>query len=301
MSVKISDKYLLAKEVGYFEVYLIAPPENVPELSGYVMKIKTEKVDIDKSEHRIELLDGNIWDKKLFKFQYMFEKAEKIKGERSKRYRYTEDELVILYGSAKSDTFLERYKKRSATFSSGSGNLVRCKYMDYDRIYGEHEVTKWLIEPDTSRKWVYEFDYDPLRDIGKHNKDAKGFQLLDKYHVDDISILIDNSFQLKRLFRDFEDVYALTFYSYQRMDECHFTERIVDTALKFVPDTVRFRKSCGALYDTKYSEELKEKLSAYSIEIEKECKRTIETCRRDKLTEIISKINDIINIEIRWE
>ncbi|MCR4745856.1 MAG: hypothetical protein K5894_11610 [Lachnospiraceae bacterium] len=295
MSVILSDKYLMAREMGFVDQLIIAPPENVPELAGYILKISVDKVNINPSDHKIELHDGNKWDKKLYKFNYMFEKAEKIKGKPSKQYHYTEEELIILYGSAKSSTFRKQYEQRTSTFSSGSGSLVRCKYVDFNL---GHEVINWLIAPDSCSKWAYELDYDPLRDAGKHDRDAKGFKLLDEYHVDDISIFVENR-QLQQLLLDFEDTLKLKL-GYGIIEESGLTNRIIDEALQFIPDEVRFQKLSGSLYETKYAKELKEKLATYCADIKNECKLTIETCRHDKLNELTNQIKELIGIDVKF-
>ena len=45
MEVKISNKYLIGEESGYWDYYIIAPPQNVPELTGYIMKMPKDRVE----------------------------------------------------------------------------------------------------------------------------------------------------------------------------------------------------------------------------------------------------------------
>ena len=111
MSVRIPKKYLKgADDAALWPLYIIGAPASVPELSGYVMKVMQDYTRI--TDNALLILYGNEWNKKKQQRFYMFEKENKIPGHPSKRYRYTEDEVVRLYGKAESATFDERVEKK---------------------------------------------------------------------------------------------------------------------------------------------------------------------------------------------
>lgn len=130
MNMTIPKKYLKAKEDKKFcSTYIITAPENVQEFTGYVMKIMQDYTSI--TDNSITFRQGNEWNKKKQQSFYMFEKEVKIPGHPSKRYRYTEEELVKLYGNALSPTFEKRLEKRKQIFEKGPGRLLRTSYTDF--------------------------------------------------------------------------------------------------------------------------------------------------------------------------
>lgn len=186
MEVKIPKKYLKKKEDGVFPAYIIDAPKNTPELSGYVLKISQDVVKI--TDTSLILTNGNEWDKKNRVCRFMFEKEEKIKGHPSKRYRYTEEEMIILYGCAESPDFEKRLRERITKSQSGPGRLIRATYSDYE----DHEIkssTDWMIVSETNQKWVYEFEYDPL-----HYRNAIGYSSHSNGEQDEIQAKCNENF-----------------------------------------------------------------------------------------------------------
>lgn len=183
MNITISIKYYKGGVDGFRPFYNIAPPENVPELCGYVMRMPADRAKI--TDKCVVIFQGNEWDPKSREHLFMFEKEEKTPGHPSKRYRYHEAEVFIMYGNASSPTFGERLEKRIRIFSEGSGKLVRATFRQYEHQHHmKRECAGWFLSPDADPKWVYSFDYDPLQNRGKHNRNAVGFSVLEEYAVD---------------------------------------------------------------------------------------------------------------------
>ena len=77
-------------------IHIIAAPD-LPEFKGYVIMVDDENFTYQK-DGTIKILHGNEWNSSKHEYMYMFELEEKIPGKRSKRFRYSEDEVIALYG-----------------------------------------------------------------------------------------------------------------------------------------------------------------------------------------------------------
>lgn len=181
----LNKKYLISVEENYYDgkVYIIAPPESSDELSGYCMKVRDRFIHVGDKTLEIE---GSVWNKQERKMYYMFEVKEKTPGKKSKRFRYTEEEAIILYGKDGTKNFEEQYIKRKEKISAGPGELIFAEFSTRRDGINTRE-TGWFFSPEND-KWVYPFWYDPLEDVGKHNRTAKGFRVLEHYDIDDISV-----------------------------------------------------------------------------------------------------------------
>lgn len=212
MGITISQKYLKSESDYVFyggimtKALTIAPPEKVPELEGYVMRVSQDAACMQKTSIRI--IEGNEWNPKAKKRYYMFEKEEKIPGQKFKKYRYDEEELIFLYGCASSATFEEKYKHRISIISHGRGKLIKAEFNEYSSSYHTKQLTTdWMIAPDDDKKWAYELNYDPLRDQGKHDKTVSSFRVLEECEIDDLSIL-NNSIKtaLQELLNEYDQI-----------------------------------------------------------------------------------------------
>lgn len=110
---KKNDKY----DTSPWTHHIIAAPDNVSELAGYIMKVLPDNITINCDNIIID--NGNEWSRKSKQYLYMFEKEIKTPGHPSKRYRYTEDEMIRMYGSAISPTFEKRLKKKKTCYLPG--------------------------------------------------------------------------------------------------------------------------------------------------------------------------------------
>lgn len=309
MSMDISSNYYKTTQETYMCTYIIiSPPSNIPELSGYIMKINKELIIINNNKNLIHIDHGNEWDKTYKHYVYMFEKEEKIKGHPSKRYRYSEDELFTMYGCDKSNSFVERFNKREKTFKSGSGSLIRCKYTDFNKRGGLNSKITWLIAPDSDKKWAYEFNYDPLRDMGKHNKDGKGFELLESYHINNISILSENKQILCDLLYKIDSIRELKLNSndlacyYDRSGKPIYAasaaESIAYTMYEMLPRKLTIDKYYGHLHGTSFGEEIVKKLVEVGKEMENLCQDAIAKYKKENIHDIALEIKKITGIVI---
>lgn len=93
MQVRISKKYIkrIEKKNSNYSVCVIAPPETVPELAGYVMKVFMEYVSF--TDTYIHICKANEWNKKKKQEVYIFVKEVTDPEHRYKRYKYTAEEL----------------------------------------------------------------------------------------------------------------------------------------------------------------------------------------------------------------
>lgn len=72
-------------------IHIIVAPD-LPEFKGYVIMVDDENFTYQK-DGTIKILHGNEWNSSKHEYMYMFELEEKIPGKRSKRFRYSEDEV----------------------------------------------------------------------------------------------------------------------------------------------------------------------------------------------------------------
>ena len=305
MSARIPIKYLKRKESGYIPLFVIEAPANTPELSGYVMKIPQDQVEV--TDTALLLRNGNEWSKKDRKYYFMFEKEEKVKGHPAKRYRYSEQEFVMLYGRAKSKTFDQRLEERIQRSQAGPGRLLKASYSDYKD--GERKVTTdWLIGSDSDQKWAYEFSYDPLRDTGKHSLTAKGFSVIEEYPVPDISILVRNKGDLPPLLHRLDRMRMLklefpeTGLVYDRFGSIvkpkSIGEAIAFIAYNLIPSEAKEDKVYQDKYAKPEAEELLVRLNEISKEMEIKCLDFLDSYRSEQLNELTAKIKELTGISM---
>ena len=313
MSVKIPIKYLKKKESGFIPIYVIEAPVNTPELSGYVMKMPQQNVEV--CDTYLLLYHGNEWDKKVREHYFMFEKEEKVKGHPAKRYRYSEDEFFKLYERAKSKRFDQRLEERIQRFQKGPGRLLRASYSDYkDRAM--IKSTNWLIEANDDKKWVYEFSYDPLRDIGKHNKMSKGFSVLEEYPVMDISLLIKNKDTLPRLLNSLDHIrelkikiadnsliYKMGIIIHDKFGSIvtpnTLSEAIAMFAYKMIPDEITEERTIShGLCAKTEADEFRNQLIEMATEMEKKCFDFFESYCSERINTLTEEIKEMTGISI---
>lgn len=282
MSVSISKKYLKREEdTRFYPTYIIAPPAKVPELDGYVLKISKEYVTVD--DKTVILSRGNEWNKKEQKIFYTFEKEIKEKGKAFKRYRYEEDELLFLYRQSESKNFEKALKKRENISTKGPGSLIQASFTTYHKKYGYEQETGWFVMSKADEKWVYPLDYDPLRDLGKHSKQAKGFTILEEYPVQDIAILRFHAEELTRLIKSLNSCRSLII---SELYNETFAEYLVRKSLYLIPT-----ECCE---EKKFKSEL---LDAAKI-MEEKCQSHLDKYKKDKIEHIAEEIKNLIGIDI---
>jgi len=175
MSISIPIKYIKGEDDNVFRPCLIIEaPSSEPDLYGYVLKQPKEYAY--ETAKSIVLEHGNEWDNETKSFRFMFEIGEKIPGKKSRRYRYTDKEIIQMYGRLESKTYDERLKRRQDIISSDPGKLIRARYAIYEERDKRIE-SDWLLSPDADHTWVYAIDHDPLQDTGKHSKKARYFSI----------------------------------------------------------------------------------------------------------------------------
>jgi|GEM_PF-6975698 len=292
--ITISPRYLKSKDArAYHPTCCIAAPKSIPELTGYVLRISLDYVrDVDEG---IWLEHGNEWDKTQRAWRYMFEKEVKTPRHPSKRYRYTEDEVFIAYESDKSPTFVARMNKRIATFTKGSGKLVRAQYTEsYDRI--SYRAASWLIIPNGSA-WAYELDYDPMRDIGKRRISADGFQILESYDFDDIAVLHADEYKerLQQLLAEQNRLCELKPYRGDIDKKETIAQTIANDFYRRIPSEVRNEYE-GYHQDAVHA--LLERFRCLAGQMERECINAIRNYQNEKLKPIEDEIKNLIGIEI---
>ncbi len=301
MKLRLPKEYLIKKEDGYIPVYILKPPTDVEELTGYILKISQKDVEI--TEDSIVLNNGNEWNKKLGQYLFMFEKEVKVKGNPSKRYRYTEREAYMLYKHINEQKLIARAEMAQ----KGPGKLIRASYSDYvDNML--RKVTEWLIAPDLDDKWVYEFYYDPLTNVGKHRRSAKGFSILEEYLVPDIATIINSREMLQSLLHELDYVRALKLinnsseYIYNRngkfVKATTPSEAIAFMAYNMIPKKAKETKAYYGTYPTPEAEKFIDRLLELGSEIEIECAEFLEGYRSEQIASITSEIKDLIGIEI---
>ena len=312
MSVTISKKYLKGKEQKSrfdWPEYIIAAPANAPELEGYVMRFREDRVDV--SDTSITLKQGNEYKKSDYKMYFMFEKEVKIKGHPSKRYRYTEEEVLLLYRKGESKNFEGKVKERSEVSSKGPGRLVRASYTDYEHGKGKEPREGWFIAPDADPTWVYPFDYDPLRDEGKHNKNAKGFEVLEEYAVPDISVLRKDEYHLQHCLEAIKDNRGLCLNGIRSWEKSYsdkfgkivnaesLTDEVALTAYEAVPKWIRTRR--GPFNETEESqdgENLRLELTELATEMEEKCRAYVARHQKDNMEYLVKELKKSFGIDI---
>lgn len=291
-------------------VHIIAAPA-LPKFNGYVMMINDENLTRQK-DGTIKIFHGNEWNSTKREFVYMFELEEKIPGKRSKRFRYSENEVIALYGRAKSSTFDERYQERKQLVSTESGRLILASYSGMDSNKNPYTFTRWMISPDKSDLWAYELDYDPLRNTGKHRNNAKGFSILEEYHIDNLSVLWENRIEIKKAL---DTILEIRNVNNQKYSAYHFypdrhgerikcqspIEDVAITAMEmFVPECVREEKLYYGIFERKEITPVREKLMELSKEMQAVCQKAIDEYKQKNFAVEDQKIYDLIGIHITF-
>ena len=302
MEIRLPKEYLIREDDGYIPTYILKPPKDVEDLTGYILRMPQKNTAIMGDS--IVLYNGNEWDKKLRQHLFMFEKEVKVKGKPSKRYRYTEKEAYMLYKHIDE----QRVNARAEVAQRGSGRLIRASYSDYiDNSLCK--VTEWLIAPDSDDKWVYEFYYDPLKNTGKHKRSAKGFSILEEYPVPDITKIIDSRKKLRDLLDELDHVREMELkdsnseYIHNRYGKLikasNLSESIAFTAYNMLPTTARERRESYGTYSTPEAEKFLDRLIELGSEIERECTDFLESYRSDQIARITREIKELIGIDIK--
>ena len=301
MEICLPKEYLIREDDGYMPTYIIKPPKDVEELTGYILRMPQKNAAIIGDS--IVLYNGNEWDKKLREHLFMFEKEVKVKGKPSKRYRYTEREAYMLYKHIDK----QKVSARAEVSQRGSGRLIRASYSDYidDSLC---KVTEWLIAPDSDDKWVYEFYYDPLKNVGKHNRSAKGFSILEEYPVPDIATIINSREMLQSLLHELDYVRELKLinnsseYVYNRngkfVKAATPSEAIAYMAYNMIPKKAKETKAYYGTYPTLEAEKFIERLLELGVGIEKECSTFLESYKSEQISRLSREIKDLIGIDI---
>ena len=308
MSLSIPIKYLSGEDDNIFRPsYIITAPKGEPSLDGYILRQPKEYAYTDGKSIVIE--HGNEWVGEKKEFRYMLERREKVPGKKSKRYRYSEEEMIQLYGRSESKTYDERLQKRSRIVSSGSGSLIRARYSVYDN-YDKRTVSGWLLSPDADSTWVYELGYDPLRDIGKHSRKARGFSLEESYHVDDISVIRDSAKQLISLLNRLDAVREIVSecwrnrsYIYGADGDLVYAQSVAENISysaynDFIPKAAREKNVGGEYVQKPEALETLQKLTQIATKMEEECRRLTDAYRHEKASEVCRQIRSLTGIDI---
>lgn len=304
MSLVISKDYLKGteKDETSWPLYIIAPPENVPELAGYVLKISQK--DVTVTDTMLQFRWGNKWDGKQRESLYIFEKEIRDPGQRYKRYKYTEAEVTEFYEKAQSLVL----KKRAQAIAKGPGKLLRASYKHKGK--GNEADEGWFFTSDADQKWAYPLDYDPLQDLGKHKKKEKGFSVLEEYTVRDIAILHESREMLSLLLRHLDVMRNLrldydTKEMYRGRDAVYKKAETLgeDLAIKCynaipIPITHKRYRKTPAQYETPEGEQLRKELTALGMEMERKCSDAIRQCQIENIEKIAVEIKNLIDVEI---
>lgn len=276
----------------------------MPELAGYILKVLPDNITVNCDNIIID--KGNEWSKKEKQYLYMFEKETKTPGRPSKRYRYTEDEMIRLYLSPTAE---KKLQKRMALLSSGPGRLIHAKYSEFSKMDGKRSAEGWFIASDSDGTWVYPINYDPLRDQGKHSRNAKGFSVLEEYAVSDIAVL-HNKKRLIQLLKDLDHIRGLHLTINPHAWVCtkqgkminpsSFLESIAFSVYNAIPTEIRLEKP-GRLErrETPEGERIRQELTELSTELEEKCQDIVRQYKIDKITAIASEILDLTGINIQ--
>lgn len=155
---------------------------------------------------------------------------------------------------------------------------------------------------------MYPLDYDPLRDIGKHNCDAKGFAALEEYNVSDIAILREHRTQLAVLLSQLDYNRSLHMDSrYFGHEWCYgvygsyveaktLGEELAIRCYNAIPRQVTHNEDGRRhyIYETPESEQLRKDLT----EMERKCADALRKYQLEKIDQITTEIKDLIGIVI---
>ena len=312
MQIRISKSHLKRIEKNHtpYPVCVITPPENVPMLIGYVLKILKDYISI--TDTSILFYKGNGWDKKTRQDVFIFEKEVKDPGHRSKRYKYTEKELEMLYSNSMQMSFKDWLSmKRTQVLEAGPGRLVKASFMDVSEQAGKEIREGWFVLPDADAKWAYPISYDPVLGMGKIWTGAKGFTIQKEYPLPDISVLREHKEQIVSFLSELDHLRHLhlnlqhnLLRLYVDQDGMYRLARSTGEALAItcysaIPDEIT-HKSEGSYFklETPEGEELRMELTGLGMEMERKCREILAHYQNDQIERITRKIKNLIDIEV---
>ncbi len=301
MEIRLPKEYLIREDDGYMPTYIIKPPTGIEILNGYILRMPQKNAAI--LDDAIVLYNGNEWDKKLRHHLFMFEKEVKVKGKTSKRYRYNEREAFMLYKHIDE----QKVKARAEVSQKGSGKLIRASYSDYiDNSLCK--ITDWLISPDSDDKWVYEFYYDPLTNIGKHKRNARGFSILEEYPVSDIATIINSRKNLKDLLDELGYVRAMKLkksdsgFLYKKygntMSSTEISGFLAYTAYNMIPKIVIEANEGYNAYLSSDAKTLLNRLIEHGSQMEQECTVFLENYKTERKLRLVREIKELTGIDL---
>lgn len=312
MEMRLNKKYLgqyIKAELFKPAKYEILPPNHASELAGYVMYVLED--DIQVSTDSFTILQGNEYNPKIREWIHMFEKQVKVKGRAFKRYRYTDDELYTLYGR-ESKSFDRRYQERDVLLQ-GPGKLV---LSSYSKAYQENGATlhrqaeEWMLIPQESDIWAYEFGYDPLRDTGKHRITAKGFSILEEYSIPDMAIFHDN-YQVLSLLHNLQHIRNLSLKTPSLYDRFYYNsygkftsaqnmaEYIALSLYQTVPEDITAPRKYGTFQETEQGARIREGLTRIMEQAVTLCQNEILAYQTAEIKKIIQEIQKLTGLSIK--
>lgn len=169
----------------------------------------------------------------------------------------------------------------------------------------------WFIASDENAKWCYDFDYDPLRDTGKHNMDAKGFKLLEEYSVSDVAIIHENKEHLEFYLNELNHIRNLKLNTYGMHDQkihdkdghlivaSSMAENVAFGVYNQIPEEIRTYMYGSREEETQKGEEIRAELIKLSTEIENKCNEFIKQYQSEQINYVSSIIKKMTGIEIK--
>lgn len=313
MQIRISKSFLkrIEKSDTPYPVCVVTPPENVPMLTGYVLKILKDYISI--TDTSIFFNKGNGWDKKIKQDIFIFEKEVKNPEHRSKRYKYTEKELENLYSNSRQMSFKDwLLMKRTQVLETGSGKLVKASFMDVSKRAEKKIREGWFVLPDADARWAYPICYNPVLDMGKIWTGAKGFTIQKEYLLKDISVLCEHKEQIAGLLYELDRIRHLNLNLQHNLQRLYVDqdgmyriarstgEALAITCYSTIPDEAMHSKSEGSYFkhETAEGKELRMELIDLGMEMERKCREIFAHYQNNQIERITRKIKNLIDIEV---
>lgn len=312
MQVRISKKYLkrIEEKNPYYSVCVIAPPETVPELNGYVLKILMEYVSF--TDKYIHICKANEWNKKKRQEVFIFGKEVTDPEHRYERYKYTAEELERLYSNSMQMSFKDWLAMRRLVLEEGPGKLVKASFTDASKRTGKKIREGWFVLPDADARWAYPISYDPVLDMGKIWKDATGFTIQEEYTLPDISILREHKEQLEGLLAELDRIRHLHLNPLHNL-QCLYIdsdgmyriarsagEALAITCYSAIPNEVTQSKNGSEYfkYETSEGEQLRIELAHLGTEMERRCRETLAHYQKKRIEQVTKEIKNVIGIDV---
>ena len=176
MRLQIPKKYIKSLDS---DICVIAAPDGIPELSGYVLRI--QRYLVNGQGPCIMLHHGNERTEDGKTYCFMLEKEIEDAGSPSRRYRYTAPKLQALYERAESG-----YREVLPASLTGPGRLMKASYIaPVPGTRLKRGKTAWFVMQDGDNETAYELTSTPLR-----GRPAEGLKILVEYRIDDIAALM---------------------------------------------------------------------------------------------------------------